>query len=144
MGKSFLERLARGLGKSTGKLVEKAKEKGLDKKAGKLVEKAQAKLKDLVKEYEDGQNEGREEREAASDKDGEPTPGGESSAEEVSEGKSSAEEVSAGEVSEGDDWEPASSAGNVSEDGETGDAVETDEDRRGDEPTGESGGARDT
>ncbi len=118
MGKSFLERLARGLGKSTGKLVEKA----------------QAKLKDLVKEYEDGQNEGREEREAASDKDGEPTPGGESSA----------EEVSAGESSEVDDREPASSAGNVSEDGDSGGAVDTDEDRRGDEPTGESGGARDT
>ena len=134
MGKSFLERLARGLGKSTGKLVEKAKEKGLDKKAGKLVEKAQAKLKDLVKEYEDGQNEGKEDREATSDADGEPTPGGESSADEVSEGESS-ERV---------DREPASSAGDVSEDGESGGAVEADEDRRGDEPTGESGGARDT
>ncbi len=89
MGKSFLERLARGLGKSTSKLVEKAKEQGLDKKAGALVEKAQAKLKDLVKEYEDGQKEGRADREAASDEDEEPTPEGEGSEDEVSEGESS-------------------------------------------------------
>ncbi len=119
MGKSFLERLARGLGKSTSKLVEKAKEKGLDKKAGKLVEKAQAKLKDLVKEYEEGQNEGREEREAASDKDGE-------------------------HASEGEGLKRASSEGDVSEDGETGGAAEPGEDRQADAPAGETGGARST
>ena len=66
MGKSFLERLARGLGRSTGKLVEKAREQGLDKKAGELVEKAQGKLKDLVKEYGEGQEEARAESEEES------------------------------------------------------------------------------
>lgn len=66
MGKSFLERLARGLGKSTGKLVEKAKEHGLDKKAGELVEKAQGKLKDLKREYDQGQDEAKVEREEES------------------------------------------------------------------------------
>ncbi len=66
MGKSFLERLARRLGKSTGKLVEKAKERGLDKKAGELVEKAHGRLKHLVKEYEEGQSEAKAAREAES------------------------------------------------------------------------------
>ena len=126
MGKSFLERLARGLGKSTGKLVEKAKEQGLDKKAGELVEKAQTKLKDLVKEFEDGQSEGREDGEAGS--------GGDDGDEEhTSEG-----EGAKGEVSEGD-REHTSSAGEVSEGDESG----ANEERREDEPTGKSGGTRD-
>ena len=137
MGKSFLERLARGLGKSTGKLVEKAKEKGLDKKAGELVEKAQAKLKVFVKEYEDGQNEGREEREAGSGEDEEHSPEGEGSKGEVSDDEVSDDEVSDDEVSEGE-----GSEGEVSESEKPGGAVEADEERREDEPTGESGGTR--
>ncbi len=57
MAKSFFERLARELGKTTGRLKQKAKEKGLDEKAGAIASKARAALGDLVREFETGREE---------------------------------------------------------------------------------------
>ena len=53
MAKSFLERLARKLGKATGKVAERAREAGLDKKASEIIAKTKERLGDLVHEYEE-------------------------------------------------------------------------------------------
>ena len=54
MAKSFFEKLARELGKATGKVVEKARDAGLDKKAKDVAESAEEKISNLVSEYKEG------------------------------------------------------------------------------------------
>ncbi len=55
--KSLFSRLAKGIGRATGQVLEKAREKGLDEKAEELWSKARAAAKDLADEFEDGKRE---------------------------------------------------------------------------------------
>ena len=65
MAKSFFEKLARELGKATGKVVEKARDAGLDKKAKDVAESAEEKISNLVSEYKEGVEEASSDDESA-------------------------------------------------------------------------------
>jgi hypothetical protein len=63
MAKSAFERFARGLGRLTGHLLDKAHEAGLDKKAGELAHAAKERVQRLVDEAKKGAEEARAESE---------------------------------------------------------------------------------